>query len=158
MSCAHGIRVVEVRAETVLSATPALECARAEGRSVTLENFLAKTHYCIACASLGIYTETELDAWDVWQSVVAELRVAHATGMALAVLPLVDKLRTLADARRLRGLKQKAFELARTYPEKFEEARAWSAPAAFRRGVSFKCCGCEAWYDETEPEPSLHTV
>ena len=145
VSRVHGIRVVEVRAETVLSVTPALECARAEGRSVTLENLLAKTHYCTACASLGVYTETELDAWDVWQSVVAALRVAHATGMALAVLPLIDELRTLADARRLRGLKRKAFERARAFAEEFEEGRAGSKPAAFRRGVSFKCCGCEAW-------------
>jgi len=144
-SRAHGIQVVEVRAETVLSVTPALQTARAEGHSVTLENLLAKTHYCTVCASLTVYTETKLDAWDAWQSVVAAQRVAHVTGIALAVLPLVDKLRKRAEARRLSGLKRKAFERARAFAEDFEEARMRSKPAAFRRGVSFKCCGCEAW-------------
>ena len=144
-SRAHGIQIVEVRAETVLLATPALECARAEGRSVTLENLLAKTHYCIACASLGVYTETTLDAWDAWQDVVLTQQAVHATEMALVVLALVDELRKLAEARRLRGLKRKAFLRAQAYAEEFEETRARKAPAVFCRGVSFKCCACGAW-------------
>jgi len=144
-SRAHGIQVVEVRAETVLKASTALECARAENHYVKLENLLTKIDVCVACASLRVYTETALDAWDAWQDVVLTQQAMNATGMALAVLPLVNELRKRAEASRLCGLKRKAFERARAYAEEFEEARARSKPAAFRRGESFKCCGCDAW-------------
>ncbi|NBW88346.1 MAG: hypothetical protein EBR51_00265 [Gammaproteobacteria bacterium] len=142
----HGIRVVELRASDVLASMPRLEQALLQQTHVRLPNLLVETkRACCVCATMHIYDETTHDAAEAWTALCGALEHEASHNWERLVAPLVAELRRLSAARRLHGLKRKAFERARAYAEDFEEARAKRTKGAYQSGLSFKCVGCCEW-------------
>ena len=132
----HGIHVVEVSSSDVLGAVPMQEHA------LLAQCTQKKTLVCTVCQTLLVYSELEHDAFEDWVQTSCDLEreyLRHLTGITLTML---FELKRQVNARRLRGLKRKAFEKAWLLSDNFDEEQKSRKSKAYRPGSSFRCCGC----------------
>ena len=128
--------MVEVSSRDVLGAVPRLEHA------LLAQCTQKKTLVCTVCKTLLVYSELEHDAFEDWVQTSCDLEreyLRHLTGITLTML---FELKRQVNARRLRGLKRKAFEKAWLLSDNFEEEQKSRKSKAYRPGSSFRCCGC----------------
>jgi hypothetical protein len=137
-SAKHGIRVVEVSTEDVLSAVPRLEAAKLAGGSVTLPNLLEKKTCCSACQALRVYDEYASEGWEAWRQDSRSVLRSYFEALEAYAHGAVRRMRLCASVRSSQLAYARAVQERRSFEKRNRKRKSYA------RGDT-KCCGCATW-------------